>query len=273
MDPFERCVDWLKRLGLQEYQAKAYVALVANPDSFGPDVSKISGVPEPKIYGILKALEREGFVMTSLGRPKRYRAIGIESAAESLIERHRSKTEFLEREKAEMVKELNGIAGDYPDRNGSVWMVEGAEAVENEIYEIMNNIKRNYNVVFTPELFRFFFSSKKLKGIFKELVNKNEIRGNIVIPKSCIENGSKIDGVNTGLFKKSLKLNHVKYGILDDSEIEMMFSIEDDIISCITFIDSNNELPPKKLIIRDKNFSDLLKKQFKYLWNNSFLLN
>ena len=87
MDPFEKCVDWLKRLGLQEYQAKAYVATVIKIDSYANEIARISGVPEPKIYTILKSLEREGFVMASLGRPKRYRAIEIEEAADLLIKR------------------------------------------------------------------------------------------------------------------------------------------------------------------------------------------
>jgi sugar-specific transcriptional regulator TrmB len=107
MDPFEKCIDWLKRLGLQEYQAKAYAGTLLKADSFAAEIAKISGVPEPKVYTILKSLEREGFVISSFGRPKRFRAISLESAIDLLIERLVEKIKFMKKGKEEMMQELN----------------------------------------------------------------------------------------------------------------------------------------------------------------------
>ncbi len=53
----------LKELGLTEYEAKAYTALVQNSHVSAYQVSKNSGIPRARIYDILNGLVEKGFVL------------------------------------------------------------------------------------------------------------------------------------------------------------------------------------------------------------------
>lgn len=50
----------LQELGFSEYEARAYIALLRKNPMNGYEVAKVSGIPRPNIYGVLKKLqERE----------------------------------------------------------------------------------------------------------------------------------------------------------------------------------------------------------------------
>ncbi|MET4563444.1 sugar-specific transcriptional regulator TrmB [Lysinibacillus parviboronicapiens] len=56
-------INQLKQLGYTEYEAKAYIALVQNNHVTAYQVSKHSGIPRARIYGILDLLVEKGLVM------------------------------------------------------------------------------------------------------------------------------------------------------------------------------------------------------------------
>jgi sugar-specific transcriptional regulator TrmB/putative sterol carrier protein len=53
----------LQQIGFTEYEAKVYLALLANPGTTGYEVSRHSGVPRAKVYEVLEALARRGIVL------------------------------------------------------------------------------------------------------------------------------------------------------------------------------------------------------------------
>ncbi len=55
-------VESLKILGLSEYQAKVYIALVGYGSASASEISMASKVPQNKVYSVLKELEEEGLV-------------------------------------------------------------------------------------------------------------------------------------------------------------------------------------------------------------------
>ena len=68
----ERALEALRELGLTEYEARAYLALVAHGELTAREVSQASGVPYSKIYGVLEGLRERGWVGFKPGRPKLY---------------------------------------------------------------------------------------------------------------------------------------------------------------------------------------------------------
>jgi sugar-specific transcriptional regulator TrmB len=60
IDPVDRLVE----IGLSEYEAKAYVALLRESPSTGYHLSKLSGVPRSMIYEVLGKLVARGAAMT-----------------------------------------------------------------------------------------------------------------------------------------------------------------------------------------------------------------
>src|SRR5215208_3142259 len=58
----EEAVRHLLALGLSDYEARLYVALIAHGPLTGYEVSKRSGVPRPNAYAALQRLEQRGAV-------------------------------------------------------------------------------------------------------------------------------------------------------------------------------------------------------------------
>lgn len=56
----------LMNLGLNQYEAQAYVGLVANPGTSGYEIAKTSDVPRSKIYEVLDSLARKGWATRGL---------------------------------------------------------------------------------------------------------------------------------------------------------------------------------------------------------------
>ena len=65
----------LQRLGLNGYEARAYLALLGHPRSKALDVSQRAEVPRQKIYEILDSLTEKGFTQTCEDRTRLFSAV------------------------------------------------------------------------------------------------------------------------------------------------------------------------------------------------------
>ena len=107
----------LKQLGLNNYEIKAYVALVSSDrDSMhAAELSTASGVPMARIYDIMDSLEKKGFVKIGLGRPALYQSLLPDDALENY--RRKMELEFdrklkdFDRMKLDLSKELSRRKG------------------------------------------------------------------------------------------------------------------------------------------------------------------
>jgi sugar-specific transcriptional regulator TrmB len=64
----------LKRFGLTNYQAKAYLTLIIMGEGDAKSISRTSGIPYAKIHSTLLSLIKDGWIITVEGRPRRYKA-------------------------------------------------------------------------------------------------------------------------------------------------------------------------------------------------------
>src|SRR5436189_3536003 len=67
-------VDLLQRLGLNKYEAEAYLALLTAGPLTGYELGKRSDVPLSKSYETLERLSRRGLALIQPGDPPRYLA-------------------------------------------------------------------------------------------------------------------------------------------------------------------------------------------------------
>src|SRR5919106_2386987 len=65
-------VDLLQRVGLNKYEAEAYLALLADGPLTGYELGKRSAVPLAKSYETLERLTRRGLALVQPGDPPRY---------------------------------------------------------------------------------------------------------------------------------------------------------------------------------------------------------
>lgn len=125
----DEVVGGLRKLGLTEYEAKSYAALVGLGEATAREVHEASGVPRTRIYDILKDLTEKGFAEFVQGSPTYYRAIEPERVIERL------KEELLEaaNRSADELKNLNlGTPALTP-----VWCVRNEWGIKNRVKDII----------------------------------------------------------------------------------------------------------------------------------------
>lgn len=76
----------LEQLGLSEYEAKAYAALLASPGANGYETAKLSGVPRAKVYEVLAGLVAKGAAQVSSEGGGR--SVYYPTPHETLLQRH-----------------------------------------------------------------------------------------------------------------------------------------------------------------------------------------
>ena len=65
----------LSILGLKGSEARIYVALTGLGEANVRRIHEVSGVPRPRVYDVLKALDEKGFIEIQQGSPLMYRAL------------------------------------------------------------------------------------------------------------------------------------------------------------------------------------------------------
>jgi len=87
----ENLTSVLMRLGLNRYEARAYITLLIRGVATASEVSDLSGIPYTRVYDVLSSLESKGFVVSVPGRPMKFQALDPDIALKNLLEIHREK--------------------------------------------------------------------------------------------------------------------------------------------------------------------------------------
>ncbi|CAN5244801.1 TrmB family transcriptional regulator [soil metagenome] len=114
-------LEAVKALGLSEYEAKAYLALLDESPASGYRVALNSGVPRSKVYEALGGLVDRGVALVNHGEPVRYAPVSPE--------------EMISRRKRELEGTLESAQGTLDryvgsaDSRGAIWDLTGREAI------------------------------------------------------------------------------------------------------------------------------------------------
>jgi len=124
----------LREIGLGEYEAKLYLALVKRHPASGYELARASGVPSSKVYEVLGRLREKDLVFASDGgRATRY----IPADPDEFVERYAQRvTHALDG----LRRDLRTLAGD--DEVGYVWNVHGREALLERAGELLGRAER-----------------------------------------------------------------------------------------------------------------------------------
>ncbi len=111
------------KLGLTEYEVRAYLALLQYGEMTANQVSEAADIPYSKVYEVLEGLEEKGWIGSEGGRPAKYHARSISTALEiskMSIERDLKKIENL------LLAELSPISKGLGMRERhDVWILRG----------------------------------------------------------------------------------------------------------------------------------------------------
>ncbi|WP_248907171.1 TrmB family transcriptional regulator [Halocatena marina] len=97
----------LRDLGLSEYEARAYRALLQTGPTTAKELSQVSDVPMGRIYDVLNSIEQYNLVRSqTASRPKKYVAVEPSTALSRLLEDKKRELAEKENQYEEIVDEL-----------------------------------------------------------------------------------------------------------------------------------------------------------------------
>lgn len=160
-------VDGLRKLGLTEYEAKAYATLVGVGEATAREVHELSSVPRTRIYDILRELESKGFVEFVQGSPTYYRAVEPDSVMERL---RNDLVESIDRSTSEL-KSLNLEAhGTSP-----VWCIRSEWGIKNRMKDFLSKVDQELTIFSrSPDLLKEYKTELKRVAVLKIKVDKKE---------------------------------------------------------------------------------------------------
>jgi len=111
-----KVMDALKTIGLNSYERKLWVALLARGTATAGELSQMSGVPRSRTYDILESLTEKGFIITQVGKPVRFVAISPVEALDRVKKKIDADTEETKKridelKKSAVLKELSDLFG------------------------------------------------------------------------------------------------------------------------------------------------------------------
>lgn len=151
-------MDALKGIGLNLYERRLWVALLAKGTATAGELSAITNVPRSRTYDVLQTLADRGFVVVQTSKPLRYVAISpaesLEKAKKKLRERFKDMENKIDRLKtSDLIKELNslhkqGLKLISPeDITGAL---KGKYSVLQHVDSMLRNASSTVNIVTTP---------------------------------------------------------------------------------------------------------------------------
>ncbi|MFH1751166.1 MAG: helix-turn-helix domain-containing protein [Candidatus Micrarchaeota archaeon] len=149
-------LNQLRSLGLNQYEAQAYLALSLGGVNTAGDIAEVGKIARPRVYDVLDKLQEKGFVAIKAGRPVKYAPVPIVEAIQTL-RKHKEKSLVDELAKIEelsgtLKKGLDKGAGSRKfDAEESVWTLKGRNSIYSRIGDMLTNAKNVVVVNSHPE--------------------------------------------------------------------------------------------------------------------------
>lgn len=222
-----KVMDALKGIGLNLYERRLWVALLARGTSTAGELSEIANVPRSRAYDILQSLSDKGFVIVQTSKPIRYVAVAPEESLERVKKKLKEDVLAVEKRidelrESSIMRELNeiyqkGMKLISPEELTGA--LKGKYSVTQQINSMFKEANKNISIITNLEGLNDLFSNH-----FDSLRKAKERGVNIKIAASIpskpsnnvksLKNIAEIRNVN----KKELPLGG-KFFIVDSKEM------------------------------------------------------
>ncbi|MEM5882953.1 MAG: helix-turn-helix domain-containing protein [Candidatus Aenigmatarchaeota archaeon] len=230
-------LEVFRELGLNEYETRVYSTLLFLGSSKVGKISKISKVPQSKIYGVLEELTQKELVEIFDGRPKEFKAVPPKIALRNLLEKKEEDLKILKNRLEFLIKALKPFEIDEEFCEG-IWVQKNEKSWEvlNRFSSMLEDCKK-----YAFDITRDF----SLTSSFRDSLRK------------CVRNGVKVMAIST---TKITKENFYKIKWFCDSGLKLKV------------FESENH--PRVLIIDGKEVGiklevDSKKFYFQFLWSRN----
>ena len=256
----------LTRLGLSENEAKTYLALLVKSVLSVGEITNISRVPRPKLYGIIKGLIEKGLCVEKPGSVKSYSAVSPELASERLLQNYHDQLEGKKKSAKKFVESCSGIYIQGRNKYDPLDYIEVLTDVR-QIRERWLNIQKNIR----NEMFSFTkppYTSPTMEDNVKavgELINKQKITN------KCIYEYVDLTSEEINNLIRIIELyQEVGEQARIIKELPMKLIICDETITMLALNDRVTLKPSiTTMIVNHPNFAKAQKEVFKALWANA----
>lgn len=194
-------IDSLKTMGLTEYEAKVYSALVLFERAEVKMVYEYLNVPKPSVYMSLKGLMDKGLVMLVSSKPAIYKAIPPKIALRNLAEVHKNaeKNALLGLEDLEK----SGMKTKTPE---IIWTLFGNNNVEHSMEELISKAQHSIKLILPAEYTNYlsFINDKDLRVELLIFGENTSITNQFELKNLTVHNGYGIDVSEFGKLSKYL---------------------------------------------------------------------
>jgi sugar-specific transcriptional regulator TrmB len=136
-DKLNGVLNQLIKIGFNSYEAKAYIALIQNPDISAYEISKISGVPQSKIYETIKRIVEQGLAVASGSNPVKY--VGL--PMDEFLERYRTNVDETIEYLRKNIQTLSGQSSvEY------MWHFKGQNQLYSKIKSMIAQVEKNLDL-------------------------------------------------------------------------------------------------------------------------------
>jgi sugar-specific transcriptional regulator TrmB len=159
-------LDALKSIGLNLYERKIFVALLAKGVATAAEVSEIASVPRSRSYDVLESLVDKGFVVFQPSKPIKYMALAPKDALdrmqENVMKRQAETIERIEKLKiSPIIKDMEKVYKEGlnlvepADMTGTL---KGTSIIDRQLQSIFKTAKKSINIVTTEQGFTSLYS-------------------------------------------------------------------------------------------------------------------
>ncbi len=145
----------LRRLGLNQYEAKAYLAIASFGSHTAGELAESADIPRPRVYDVLTSLQGQGFVLIQQGRPVKYSGLPIHDAVKTLkklrendLSKELTKIDEIGKE---LVAKIKPPQQREQNADEKVWTLKGRESIYTKIGGMIASAKKEIIFSSTPE--------------------------------------------------------------------------------------------------------------------------
>src|SRR3990172_5063977 len=135
----EKLIADLRNFGLNEYEARTYVALTINGPLTASQLSDKSRVPQSKVYEVMRNLISKNLAETWSSKPQKFKAIEPVHALKKIMNEKKNNLENLQDKTNNLISELK----PFSNNNGfGLWSGKGKQAFLEKAIEILGRTKK-----------------------------------------------------------------------------------------------------------------------------------
>ncbi|MGD0057668.1 MAG: helix-turn-helix domain-containing protein [Methanomassiliicoccales archaeon] len=134
-EEYRKISGMLRKIGMSEYEAKAYVGLIVQQHATADEVASIAEIPRTSAYKALQSLREKGFVDMSEGRPAMFHSLPTEEIKGRIVE-----------DIKDAFNKLESVRGMLSEKGipQLVFTISGRERVLSKIGEILEASRRRF---------------------------------------------------------------------------------------------------------------------------------